>query len=74
MKSFLEFAPALKIGKKIKNEIVDLSLASEKVNDEIAQNVGLLNSGMQEIIRYLLSLDEGNRLVIAKLLLNDLGD
>lgn len=52
--------------------IAEMSLVSEKRNEAFADNVASMNTAMQEIMRNLLSLDEGNRLIIAKLLLKDM--
>ena len=38
----------------------------------VSENIETMNVAMQEIIRNLLALDEGNRLLIAKLLLKDM--
>jgi len=40
----------------------------------LSDNAEGMNASIQEIVRLLLTLDEGNRLVIAKMLLHDLGD
>lgn len=57
---------------QIDGAIAELSLASEKRNEAFTENATSMNTAMQEIVRNLLSLDEGNRLIIAKFLLKDM--
>lgn len=52
--------------------IKELSSLSENQNTAISGNVETMNLAMQEILRNLSSLDEGNRLIIAKFLLKDM--
>lgn len=40
----------------------------------VASNIEAMNHTLQEVVDGIMALDEGNRLVIAKMLLNDLGD
>lgn len=56
---------------RIDGAIAELSLASEKRNEAFTENATSMNTAMQEIVRNLLSLDEGNRLIIAKFLLEE---
>lgn len=42
------------------------------VESKSAENIATMNHSLQEVLKYILSLDEGNRLVIAKLLLQNM--
>lgn len=53
-------------------EIQNIASLAESQETVMSENVETMNIAMQEIMRNLLSLDEGNRLVIAKLLLRDM--
>lgn len=57
---------------RINGAIAEASFASEKRNEAFTENATSMNIAMQEIVRNLLSLDEGNRLIIAKFLLKDM--
>ena len=56
----------------IRKKLDSISTSSEKRNETVVDNIETMNIAMQEITRNLLSLDEGNRLIIARLLLRDL--
>lgn len=58
--------------KKIRMEFESFSTAAKKDDMIFTENIETMNAAMQEITRNLLSLDEGNRLIIARLLLKDL--
>ena len=44
----------------------------QKSEDVVLENVGVMNHTIQEMIRDIMALDEGNRLIIAKMLLQDM--
>lgn len=56
----------------IRKKLDSISTSSEKRNETVVDNIETMNIAMQEVTRNLLSLDEGNRLIIARLLLRDL--
>lgn len=49
-----------------------MTVLTENQDKVVSENIETMNVAMQEIIRNLLALDEGNRLLIAKLLLKDM--
>lgn len=57
---------------KITKELETFLATEEKRGTVVNDNIETMNVAMQEIMRDLLSLDEGNRLIIARLLLRDL--
>lgn len=57
--------------KGIRCAIKDMTVLSENQNRVVSENLETMSVAMQEIMRGLLSLDEANRLIIAKLLLKD---
>lgn len=52
--------------------IKDMAALSENQDRAVSENIETISAAMQEIMRGLLSLDEANRLIIAKLLLKDM--
>lgn len=58
--------------KHISCAIQEMAALSESQDTVMSENIETMSIAMQEIIRNLLSLDEGNRLVIAKFLLRDM--
>lgn len=52
--------------------IQSVSSAAASRDAAMSDNIEIMNHAMQEMMRNLLSLDEGNRLIIAKLLLKDM--
>lgn len=58
--------------KGIRCVIKDMTALSENQDRVVSENIETMGVAMQEIIRGLLSLDEANRLIIAKLLLKDM--
>lgn len=52
--------------------IRDMAALSENQDRALSENIETISAAMQEIMRGLLSLDEANRLIIAKLLLKDM--
>lgn len=52
--------------------IRDMAALSENQDRAVSENIETISAAMQEIMRGLLSLDEANRLIIAKLLLKDM--
>lgn len=56
----------------IRDLIQSVSSAATGRDVGMADNIEAMNLAMQEVMRNLLSLDEGNRLIIAKLLLKDM--
>lgn len=52
--------------------IQSVSSAAASKDAAMSDNIETMNHAMQEMMRNLLSLDEGNRLIIAKLLLKDM--
>lgn len=58
--------------KGIQYTIKDMTVLSENQDRVVSENIETMSIAMQEIMRSLLSLDEVNRLIIAKLLLKDM--
>lgn len=58
--------------KGIRCAIKDMTALSENQDRVVSENIETMSVAMQEIIRGLLSLDEANRLIIAKLLIKDM--
>ena len=58
----------------VTNELHTMALSIESNDALFTENISSMNIAMQGIMKSLLTLDEGNRLVIAKLLLKDLGN
>lgn len=54
------------------NTIQSVSSVAESKDAVISDNIETMNYAMQEIMQNLMSLDEGNRLIIAKLLVRDM--
>lgn len=58
----------------VKVEVNILKNIMEDKGKQLLENTDLINSVMEQMMKNILSLDEGNRLLIAKTLLKDLGD
>lgn len=80
-KIFVEQRDTLEALKQQNSEIIKLmegitgklEQIEKKIHDtSMSENIKTMNTAMQEIMGSLLSLDEGNRLIIAKLLLRDM--
>lgn len=56
----------------VREEIEQLEQEIASKDAVMSDNIGTMNHAMQEMMRNLLSLDESNRLIIAKLLLKDM--
>lgn len=56
----------------ISEEIQNALIAIASKDTALSDNIETMNNAMQEMLRNLLSLDEGNRLIIAKFLLKDM--
>ncbi|MCI8796543.1 MAG: hypothetical protein HFG89_06780 [Dorea sp.] len=56
----------------VREEIEQLEKEIASKDAVMSDNIGTMNHAMQEMMRNLLSLDESNRLIIAKLLLKDM--
>lgn len=58
--------------KEIRYAIKNMTALSENQDRVVSENIETMSVAMQEMMRGLLSLDEANRLIIAKLLLKDM--
>ena len=58
--------------KNISRVIREVSALTEEQDKTISENIASMSIAMQKILKDLLALDEGNRLIIAKLLLKDM--